>query len=57
MPAHTRKIIQRKCPCGKKAIVEVYSTHNAFMGYFCTTCGNRRVKKLNEVPSDKQPKW
>lgn len=47
MPAYTRSIEHRCQTCGGRATVEAFNTRNASLGYFCTPCGNERVRRLN----------
>lgn len=40
------KSIEHKCPCGKRATVEVFNNFNAPCGTYCKTCGERYVREL-----------
>ena len=48
-PAYKRAIAATCLWCSSLAQYEVFNTHNASMGKFCTSCADRSVQALNEA--------
>ena len=50
MPAYTTRFDNRECiTCTAKATVLVSNTYNASCGFYCASCGNKRVKELDAI--------
>lgn len=48
MPAYSKPINPYACAsCGKKAMMEVFTTYNSSCGFYCTTCATREVERRN----------
>lgn len=38
-----------RCPCGRPSTGELYSTRNVLIGYFCSACAKKALKKKEKT--------